>query len=139
MKKDDCIFCKMAAGEIPSATVYEDENFRAILDLGPAAKGHTLVIPKDHSENLLDVSPETAKKALSVISKTANAIKDAMGCDGINVVQNNGEAAGQTVMHLHFHIIPRYNNDNVNIGWQPMKQSTDELAATAELIKAKLH
>lgn len=139
MKKDDCIFCKIAAGEIPSATVYEDENFRAILDLGPAAKGHTLVIPKDHSENLLDVSPETAKKALSVISKTANAIKDAMGCDGINVVQNNGEAAGQTVMHLHFHIIPRYNNDNVNIGWQPMKQSTDELAATAELIKAKLH
>ena len=139
MKKDDCIFCKIAAGEIPSATVYEDENFRAILDLGPAAKGYTLVIPKDHSENLLDVSPETAKKALSVISKTANAIKDAMGCDGINVVQNNGEAAGQTVMHLHFHIIPRYNNDNVNIGWQPMKQSTDELAATAELIKAKLH
>lgn len=139
MKKDDCIFCKIAAGEIPSATVYEDENFRAILDLGPAAKGHTLVIPKDHSENLLDVSPETAKKALSVISKTANAVKDAMGCDGINVVQNNGEAAGQTVMHLHFHIIPRYNNDNVNIGWQPMKPSTDELAATAELIKAKLH
>lgn len=139
MKKDDCIFCKIAAGEIPSATVYEDENFRAILDLGPAAKGHTLVIPKDHSENLLDVSPETAKKALSVISKTANAIKDAMSCDGINVVQNNGEAAGQTVMHLHFHIIPRYNNDNVNIGWQPMKPSTDELAATAELIKAKLH
>lgn len=139
MKKDDCIFCKIAAGEIPSATVYEDENFRAILDLGPAAKGHTLVIPKEHSENLLDVGPETAKKALSVISKTANAIKDAMGCDGINVVQNNGEAAGQTVMHLHFHIIPRYNNDNVNIGWQPMKPSTDELAATAELIKAKLH
>ena len=139
MKKDDCIFCKIAAGEIPSSTVYEDENFRAILDLGPAAKGHTLVIPKDHSENLLDVSPETAKKALSVISKTANAIKDAMGCHGINVVQNNGEAAGQTVMHLHFHIIPRYNNDKVNIGWQPMKPSTDELAATAELIKAKLH
>lgn len=81
MKKDDCIFCKIAAGEIPSATVYEDENFRAILDLGPAAKGHTLVIPKDHSENLLDVSPETAKKALSVISKTANAVKDAMGCE----------------------------------------------------------
>ena len=136
---ENCIFCKIANGEIPAATLYEDENFRAILDLGPEAKGHTLVITKDHSENLLDVSPETAKKALSVISKTANAIKDAMGCDGINVVQNNGEAAGQTVMHLHFHIIPRYNNDNVNIGWQPMKPSTDELAATAELIKAKLH
>ena len=110
MKKDDCIFCKIAAGEIPSATVYEDDDFRAILDLGPA-----------------------------VISKTANAIKEALGCDGINVVQNNGEAAGQTVMHLHFHIIPRYKNDSVNIGWQPMKPSNEELAATADLIKEKMN
>ena len=139
MKKDDCIFCKIAAGEIPSATVYEDENFRAILDLGPAAKGHTLVIPKNHCDSLLDIDSETASKALSVISKTANAVKDAMGCDGINVVQNNGEAAGQTVMHLHFHIIPRYNGDTVNIGWQPMKPSSDELDETAKLIKEKLH
>ena len=139
MKKDDCIFCKIAAGEISSATVYEDDDFRAILDLGPAAKGHTLVIPKSHSDNLLSVEPDTAAKALKVISKTANAIKEALGCDGINVVQNNGEAAGQTVMHLHFHIIPRYKNDSVNIGWQPMKHSNEELAATADLIKEKMN
>lgn len=139
MKKDDCIFCRIAAGEIPSATVYEDDDFRAILDLGPAAKGHTLVIPKSHSDNLLSVEPDTAAKALKVISKTANAIKEALGCDGINVVQNNGEAAGQTVMHLHFHIIPRYKNDSVNIGWQPMKPSNEELAATAALIKEKMN
>lgn len=139
MKKDDCIFCKIAAGEIPSATVYEDDDFRAILDLGPAAKGHTLVIPKSHSDNLLSVEPDTAAKALKVISKTANAIKEALGCDGINVVQNNGEAAGQTVMHLHFHIIPRYKNDSVNIGWQPMKPSNEELVATADLIKEKMN
>lgn len=139
MKKDDCIFCKIAAGEIPSATVYEDDDFRAILDLGPAAKGHTLVIPKSHSDNLLSVEPDTAAKALKVISKTANAIKEALGCDGVNVVQNNGEAAGQTVMHLHFHIIPRYKNDSVNIGWQPMKPSNEELAATAALIKEKMN
>ena len=139
MKKDDCIFCKIAAGEIPSATVYEDDDFRAILDLGPAAKGHTLVIPKNHSDNLLSVEPDTAAKALKVISRTANAIKEALGCDGINVVQNNGEAAGQTVMHLHFHIIPRYKNDSVNIGWQPMKPSNEELAATADLIKEKMN
>ena len=139
MKKDDCIFCKIAAGEIPSATVYEDDDFRAILDLGPAAKGHTLVIPKSHSDNLLSVEPDTAAKALKVISKTANAIKEALGCDGINVVQNNGEAAGQTVMHLHFHIIPRYKNDSVNIGWQPMKPSNEELAGTADLIKEKMN
>ena len=139
MKKDDCIFCKIAAREIPAATVYEDDDFRAILDLGPAAKGHTLVIPKSHSDNLLSVEPDTAAKALKVISKTANAIKEALGCDGINVVQNNGEAAGQTVMHLHFHIIPRYKNDSVNIGWQPMKPSNEELAATAALIKEKMN
>lgn len=139
MKKDDCIFCKIAAGEIPSATVYEDDDFRAILDLDPAAKGHTLVIPKSHSDNLLSVEPDTAAKALKVISKTANAIKEALGCDGINVVQNNGEAAGQTVMHLHFHIIPRYKNDSVNIGWQPMKPSNEELATTADLIKEKMN
>lgn len=139
MKKDDCIFCKIAAGEIPSATVYEDDDFRAILDLGPAAKGHTLVIPKSHSDNLLSVEPDTAAKALKVISRTANAIKEALGCDGINVVQNNGEAAGQTVMHLHFHIIPRYKNDSVNIGWQPMKPSNEELATTADLIKEKMN
>ena len=139
MKKDACIFCKIAAGEISSATVYEDDDFRAILDLGPAAKGHTLVIPKSHSDNLLSVEPDTAAKALKVISKTANAIKEALGCDGINVVQNNGEAAGQTVMHLHFHIIPRYKNDSVNIGWQPMKPSNEELAATADLIKEKMN
>ena len=139
MKKDDCIFCRIAAGEIPSATVYEDDDFRAILDLGPAAKGHTLVIPKSHSDNLLSVEPDTAAKALKVISRTANAIKEALGCDGINVVQNNGEAAGQTVMHLHFHIIPRYKNDSVNIGWQPMKPSNEELAATANLIKDKMN
>lgn len=132
-------FCKIAAGEISSATVYEDDDFRAILDLGPAAKGHTLVIPKSHSDNLLSVEPDTAAKALKVISKTANAIKEALGCDGINVVQNNGEAAGQTVMHLHFHIIPRYKNDSVNIGWQPMKPSNEELAATADLIKEKMN
>ena len=139
MKKDDCIFCKIAAGEIPSATVYEDDDFRAILDLDPAAKGHTLVIPKSHSDNLLSVEPDTAAKALKVISKTANAIKEALGCDGINVVQNNGEEAGQTVMHLHFHIIPRYKNDSVNIGWQPMKPSNEELATTADLIKEKMN
>ena len=138
MKKEDCIFCRIATGEIPSATVYEDEDFRAILDLGPAATGHTLVIPKNHSENLLSVDSDTAAKALGVITKVANAVKDAMGCDGINVVQNNGEAAGQTVMHLHFHIIPRYNNDNVHIGWEPGKPAEGELESTASRIKDKL-
>ena len=133
------IFSKIVKGEIPSYKVAEDEYYYAFLDINPLQKGHTLVIPKSHSDNLLSVEPDTAAKALKVISKTANAIKEALGCDGINVVQNNGEAAGQTVMHLHFHIIPRYKNDSVNIGWQPMKPSNEELAATAALIKEKMN
>lgn len=138
MKKENCIFCRIAAGEIPSATVYEDEDFRAILDLGPAAAGHTLVIPKKHSDNLLCVDSDTAAKALGVVAKVANAVQEAMGCDGINVVQNNGEAAGQTVMHLHFHIIPRYKGDKVQIGWEPGKPADGELESTASLIRDKL-
>ena len=134
MKKDDCILCKIAAGEIPSATVYEDEDFRAILDLGPAAKGHTLVIPKNHSDNLLTIDSKTAQRALTVISKTANAVKEAMGCDGINVVQNNGEAAGQTVHHLHFHIIPRYNGGEKIVTWPQLKSDPKEQAVIAARI-----
>ena len=133
MKKDDCIFCKIAAGEIPSATVYEDDDFRAILDLGPAAKGHTLVIPKSHSDNLLSVEPDTAAKALKVISKTANAIKEALGCDGINVVQNNGEVAGQTVFHFHMHLIPRYLNDGNQdkLTWNHAEFTSEEIEEIA--------
>lgn len=134
MKKDGCIFCKIAAGEIPSAKVYEDEDFKAILDLGPASKGHTLVIPKNHSENLLDVDEETASKALKVVSKVANAVKETLGCDGINIIQNNGEAAGQTVMHLHFHIIPRYVADGIHLNWIPGNPSKEELEDTAAKI-----
>ena len=95
MKRDDCIFCKIANGEIPSDTVYEDEHFRAILDLSPAAEGHTLIF----------------KTAV----RLASAVKKAMNCDGINIVQNNGEAAGQTVHHLHVHIIPRYASEKDRI------------------------
>lgn len=138
MKKENCIFCKIAAGEIPSATVYEDENFKAFLDLGPAAKGHTLVIPKSHSDDLLSVDEDTAGRALGIVSAVANAVKEAMGCDGINVVQNNGEAAGQTVMHLHFHIIPRYQEDGLGICWEPGKSPKEEMEKTAELIKSKI-
>ena len=102
--EDNCIFCKIANGEIPSATVYEDETFRAILDLSPAAKGHTLILPKAHAAN--------AKKLGAVL-------KEGLHADGLNVVQNNGEAAGQTVLHFHMHLIPRYSGDTVNVGWKP--------------------
>ena len=127
MKQDNCIFCKIANGEIPSRTVYEDEDFRAILDLGPATKGHTLILPKDHAANLMELPEETAKKVLPLAGKIAAMLKERLGCDGINLVQNNGEIAGQTVMHFHLHVIPRYLNDGQNILWKPTSPSAEEL------------
>ena len=118
MRDDNCIFCKIANGEIPSATIYEDEDFRAILDLGPASKGHALLLPKEHYADLFALPDETAEKALPVAKKIVSRMKDVLGCDGYNLVQNNGECAGQTVFHFHMHMIPRYKDDKVGLGWK---------------------
>ncbi|MBQ1310845.1 MAG: HIT family protein [Blautia sp.] len=116
---DNCIFCKIANGEIPSATLYEDEEFRVILDLGPASKGHSLILPKAHAANLYELDDETAGKAMILAKKMAGRLQKALGCDGLNVVQNNGECAGQTVFHFHMHLIPRYINDDAGLTWKP--------------------
>lgn len=136
MKKDDCIFCKLANGDIPTNTVYEDADFRAILDMGPAAKGHTLLLPKEHADNLFELPDETAAKALVTAKKIAARLKDKLGADGMNIVQNNGEVAGQTVMHFHLHIIPRYKNDGQKINWAPLSPSAEELKEVCEKINA---
>lgn len=125
MKDNDCIFCKIAAGEIPSATLYEDDDFRVILDLGPASKGHALIIPKEHYRNLYDIDEELASKAIVLAKKMVKKMTDVLGCDGYNIVQNNEEAAGQTVFHFHMHLIPRYKDDNVGLGWN-MGKLTDQ-------------
>ena len=127
MVKDDCIFCKIAAGEIPSKTIYEDEKYRVILDLGPATRGHALILPKNHYANLFELPEEDAKEVICLAKKMATIMKDKLGCDGFNLVQNNGEAAGQTVFHFHMHLIPRYGNDGQEIGWKPGSPSQDEL------------
>lgn len=116
---ENCIFCKIANGEIPAATLYEDENFRVILDLGPASKGHALILPKSHAANIYELSDEMAAKAMILAKKMATAMTAALKCDGFNIVQNNGECAGQTVFHFHMHLIPRYKGDQVGITWQP--------------------
>ena len=123
---ENCIFCKIASGEIPSATLYEDEDFRVILDLGPATKGHSLILPKKHAANIGEMPDELLGRAMSVAKKVAVAMKEGLSCDGVNVVQNNGEAAGQTVFHFHMHIIPRYKGDNAGVSWKPGKL-TDEV------------
>lgn len=111
MKETNCIFCKIANGEIPSKTLYEDDNFRIILDLGPATKGHALILPKEHYANLFELPEETAGEAMKVAKKMADKMMKRLGCEGLNVVQNNGEMAGQTVFHFHMHLIPRYRTD----------------------------
>ncbi len=127
MKKDDCIFCKIANGDIPSKTLYEDEDFRVILDLGPATKGHALILPKEHFANLYELPDETAAKVMKLAKKMAAQMTEKLGCDGFNLVQNNGEVAGQTVFHFHLHLIPRYKNDGQKIGWIPGSPSQEEL------------
>lgn len=123
---EDCIFCKIANGEIPSATLYEDEDFRVILDLGPASKGHALILPKVHSANIYELPDETAGKVMILAKHMASKLTEALGCDGFNIVQNNGEIAGQTVFHFHMHLIPRYKGDKVGLTWTPGKL-TDEV------------
>ena len=128
MKQENCIFCKIAAGEIPSATIYEDNDFRVILDIEPASKGHALILPKEHYANLYELSDEVAAKALIVAKKVISKMTDIVGCEGYNVVQNNGQAAGQTVFHFHIHLIPRYKDDQVNISWK-QGSLTEEIKA----------
>ena len=127
MKDTNCIFCKIANGEIPSKTLYEDDQFRVILDLGPAAKGHALILPKDHYDNLYELPDETAGEVMKLAKKMAVQMTDRLGCEGFNLVQNNGELAGQTVFHFHMHLIPRYRDDGQKIGWKPGEVSQEEL------------
>ena len=118
MKKEDCIFCKIANGEIPSKTLYEDGDFRVILDLGPATRGHALILPREHADNLYELPEDTAAKVFGLAKKMATKMTEKLHCDGLNIVQNNGEAAGQTVRHFHMHLIPRYEGDQVGLGWK---------------------
>ena len=134
MKDCNCIFCKIANGEIPSTTLYEDEDFRVILDLGPATRGHALLLPKNHFANLFELDDETAQKAILVAKKMAGKMKAALGADGFNLVQKNGEAAGQTVFHFHMHLIPRYENDNAGILWEPGETTPEDMAEVKRLV-----
>lgn len=136
---DNCIFCKIANGEIPSSTVYEDDLFRVILDLSPATNGHALILPKNHMANIFEMDEETAGKVFVLASRIAKAMKETLNCDGLNIVQNNGEVAGQTVFHFHMHIIPRYTGDGQHISWIPGTSEAEERDAIANQIKAALN
>jgi len=116
----DCIFCKIINGEIPSATIYENEEFKVILDRFPANEGHVLILPKQHSADIFEIDPEQAGRLFVLATKIAKEMKKVLGFEHLNVMQNNGTVAGQTVFHFHLHLIPRYENDGITIDYKPM-------------------
>lgn len=136
MKDDNCIFCKIAAGEIPSHTLYEDEQFRVILDLNPVARGHALILSKNHYANLHEIPEEIAGEAMKLAKRMAGIMTDRLHCDGFNLLQNNGEPAGQTIFHFHMHLIPRYLNDGQKIGGEQGKTTQEELEEVKNIITA---
>lgn len=136
MRDENCIFCKILNGEIPSRTVYEDEDFKVFMDIEPATKGHCLVVPKEHYANLYEMPDELAQKVLPLCKKVASHIKDVLGCDGLNLVQNNGRTANQTVDHFHMHLIPRYADGvSSDVTWQHCEITPTEMDEILEKIK----
>lgn len=131
----DCIFCKIANGEIPSATLYEDDDFRVILDMGPARRGHALILPKKHFADLFEMPDETAAKALCIAKKVGLALIKGLNADGVQVLQNNGEAAGQTVFHFHMHLIPGYDPLGPGATWVPGTLEDDDKEKIPELVR----
>lgn len=137
MRDSECIFCKIIAGEIPSNTIYEDEEFKVILDLAPAAKGHALILPKEHYADIYEIDEEVAGKAMKLAKKLAIHMTEVLDCDGFNILQNNHEVAGQTVFHFHMHLIPRYKdakNSDILV-WSHETFSAEEMAEIRDALK----
>ncbi len=138
MRDENCIFCRIAAGEIPSETIYEDDACRVILDLGPASNGHMLILPKDHYADVTELPEEAAAPLLPLAARLGKAAMKGLGCAGFNLVQNNGEAAGQTVRHFHLHVIPRYEGGPAMCAWTPGEQTPEERAAAGKALRENL-
>ena len=133
--KDDCIFCKLANGIFETNVLFEDDDFKVILDLSPATKGHALILPKEHYADIYEIPEDLLAKAIVLAKKMATHMTDQLKCDGFNIVQNNGETAGQTVFHFHIHLIPRYKEDHQTIGWVPGKPTEEELKEIGNSIR----
>ena len=138
MSAGDCIFCRMVAGQIPVARIYEDEIVFAFLDIGPISDGHTLVIPKQHFEKLHDCPAELLGQVASRLGRIAGAVAAAMNADGYNLLCNNGRAAGQLIEHLHFHIVPRNVGDGVFDRWPSYKYPHGKIEKIADKIRENL-
>ncbi len=139
MEKNNCIFCRIIGGEIPSNTIYEDDTFKVILDVNPASKGHALILPKEHYANIYEIDEEVAGKAFQLAKKLAAHMTAVLKCDGFNILQNNGEVAGQTVFHFHIHLIPRFaeeKNEDI-LKWVHEEYTAEELAAIRDALKTE--
>ena len=139
MRDTNCIFCKIIAGEIPSNTIYEDDEFKVILDLAPAAKGHALILPKSHYADVYEIDEEVAGKAMKLAKKLVMHMTEVLGCDGFNILQNNHEVEGQTVFHFHMHLIPRYKDAKNNdiLKWSEETFSAEEMAEIRDALKSE--
>ncbi len=135
MSEANCIFCKIIKGEIPSKTLFEDEEFKVIFDISPASKGHVIILPKYHAPNILELPDDITAKAFVLAKKIATILTKVLDCDGVNILQNNGEAAGQTVFHLHIHVIPRFKEDKLGLTW--VQGKADDTVLDEIIVKAK--
>jgi histidine triad (HIT) family protein len=132
MADDDCIFCKIVAGEIPAHKIAEDEHTIAFMDINPWTRGHALVIPKEHTRNLWEAPRETLHATIDMAQQVAIRQRDKLGCDGVNLLNSTEPAAWQTVFHYHVHVIPRYEGDPLQLPGKPMEVEQDELAGIAQ-------
>jgi len=138
MKESDCLFCKIVRGEIPCAKVFETDTVFAFLDIAPVNKGHTLVIPKQHHENIWDLPPELTPDLMDAIQRVGQALKDGLGAQGMNLGMNNGAAAGQLVLHAHWHLIPRFEDDGLSLWPQKSYSGPEEMNQTARVISGSI-
>ena len=137
MKKDDCIFCKLANGVFPTNSIYEDDTFNVILDAAPANPGHALILPKEHYTDVFEIDETTLGKAMVLAKKIAERQVEVLKCDGVNIIQNNKEAAGQSVPHYHLHVIPRFLGDNQKMLWTPREAEDDAQKAMCDKLRIR--
>ncbi|MDD3184292.1 MAG: HIT family protein [Anaerostipes sp.] len=138
MSKDNCVFCKIIDGDIPSTTIFENPDFKVILDVAPATLGHVLILPKEHFADVFDIDAQTAGKLFQLATVVARAMKQALHCDGMNILQNNGTIAGQTVFHFHMHLIPRYEGDGLHLAWKEQESKPEMLEEIRDRIRKAL-
>lgn len=129
MTETDCVFCRIVAGEAPAHRIHETDQCLAFLDAAPAGPGHTLVVPKAHRETLVEAGPDTVGTVFNVAREVAAAVEATISPDGLNIVQSNGAAAGQEIDHLHVHVVPRWNDDDIHLSWSHDGEATSEVAA----------